>query len=341
MDSITHITLGACIGEIVLGKKLGKKALFWGVLAQSLPDIDALFTLFCPADEGFLVHRGITHSLLFALLSGLLLAIITSRAHRRMYLSFGLLATFFCGQVMLHDLLDTCNSYGTALLEPFSKQRFSLNLLYVADPLFSKGIIFASLFLIFKRTNNRYRVKCAWAAIGWSAVYLCLAGASKVYIDNRIERSFAQQNIKSDNYFTTPTPFNSMLWYVVAATDSSYYTSYTSIWDSKARPVQYEFHPKNYDLLKDVNDRQLVNNLITFADGYYTVSQVGNIKYLNVLRFEQIQGWRIPNAPFAFSYPLSGDKDQGMLLQKGRMKGWNKDTFVIYLKRIAGKPDDR
>lgn len=40
MDSITHIALGACIGEAALSKQIGKKALILGVIAQSLPDID-------------------------------------------------------------------------------------------------------------------------------------------------------------------------------------------------------------------------------------------------------------------------------------------------------------
>ena len=40
MDSITHIALGACMGEAFLDRKLGKKAMLWGALAQSVPDID-------------------------------------------------------------------------------------------------------------------------------------------------------------------------------------------------------------------------------------------------------------------------------------------------------------
>ena len=43
MDSLTHIVLGAAIGEAMLGKKIGKKGILWGALAASLPDIDVLF----------------------------------------------------------------------------------------------------------------------------------------------------------------------------------------------------------------------------------------------------------------------------------------------------------
>jgi hypothetical protein len=43
MDSITHIAVGACIGEVFAGKKIGKKAMWLGAAANSLPDIDFLF----------------------------------------------------------------------------------------------------------------------------------------------------------------------------------------------------------------------------------------------------------------------------------------------------------
>ena len=65
MDTLSHIVLGTCMGEALLGKKIGKKAMLWGALANNLPDIDVFFTpLFHPVDALF-VHRGITHSFLF------------------------------------------------------------------------------------------------------------------------------------------------------------------------------------------------------------------------------------------------------------------------------------
>jgi hypothetical protein len=76
--------------------------------------------------------------------------------------------------------------------------------------------------------------------------------------------------------------------------------------------------------------------LITFADGYYTLTQSNNIIYLNVLRFEQIHGWQNNDAPFAFSYPLVNSRDQYLLLQKGRLAGWNASSVKAYIKRISG-----
>jgi inner membrane protein len=337
MDSITHITLGACIGELMLGKKLGKKALFWGVIAQSFPDIDTLAALFFPADQAFLFHRGITHSLMFAVIIGLLLALTVKKAHPKQYVPITFLVFFFCFQLMLHDLLDTCNSYGTGLLEPFSHQRFSINLLYVADPLFTIGLIVATFFLIFKSISHQQRTKWAWAAIYFSALYLCFAGFCKEIINNRIEASLKKKQLSDKAYFSTPAPFNCMLWYIVAKNDSSYFTAYSSIWDDAELPVNYEVHLKDHSILKNNGSDKFVNNLIIFAGNEYIITSSGNKMYFNIPRFEQQQGWQATNAPFAFSYPLYAGANQAALLHKGRLAGWNKNTVAAYLKRIAGK----
>ena len=40
MDSLTQIVLGAACGEIVLGKKIGNKALLFGAIGGTIPDLD-------------------------------------------------------------------------------------------------------------------------------------------------------------------------------------------------------------------------------------------------------------------------------------------------------------
>ena len=40
MDSITQIVLGAACGEAVLGKKIGNKALLFGAIGGTIPDLD-------------------------------------------------------------------------------------------------------------------------------------------------------------------------------------------------------------------------------------------------------------------------------------------------------------
>ena len=72
MDSITHIVLGACIGDAVFSRKIGKKGMLIGAIAQSFPDSDILGTLWLPLSENLNFHRGITHSFFFGFFIGLI-----------------------------------------------------------------------------------------------------------------------------------------------------------------------------------------------------------------------------------------------------------------------------
>ena len=40
MDSLTQIVLGAACGEAILGKKIGNKALLFGAIGGTIPDLD-------------------------------------------------------------------------------------------------------------------------------------------------------------------------------------------------------------------------------------------------------------------------------------------------------------
>ena len=42
MDSLTQIVLGAAVGEAVLGKKVGNKAMLWGAVAGTIPDLETV-----------------------------------------------------------------------------------------------------------------------------------------------------------------------------------------------------------------------------------------------------------------------------------------------------------
>ena len=74
MDSITQATLGAAVGEWLLGRKLGNRALAWGALLGTLPDLDVLIAPFLDTAGNLWWHRGPSHSLLVMLLASWLLS---------------------------------------------------------------------------------------------------------------------------------------------------------------------------------------------------------------------------------------------------------------------------
>lgn len=70
MDSLTQLALGAAAGEAVLGKKIGNRAIMWGAIAGTIPDLDIFARLWMDGLDATAAHRSLTHSLLFCCLAG-------------------------------------------------------------------------------------------------------------------------------------------------------------------------------------------------------------------------------------------------------------------------------
>ena len=79
MDSLTQIVLGASVGEAILGKKIGNKAMLWGAIAGTIPDLDVLLRYFTDEISSTQMHRGFSHSIVFAVLIAPLLGWIAKK----------------------------------------------------------------------------------------------------------------------------------------------------------------------------------------------------------------------------------------------------------------------
>ncbi len=81
MDSITQIVLGAAVAEATLGKKIGNRAMLWGAIGGTIPDLDVISNLWLTQLEGLAAHRGITHSIFFAVVFGPVMAWLVHRMY--------------------------------------------------------------------------------------------------------------------------------------------------------------------------------------------------------------------------------------------------------------------
>ena len=79
MDSLTQIILGAAVGEACLGKRIGNRAMLWGAIAGTIPDLDVISNLWLTPLQGLVAHRGITHSLFFAIVFSFIIAWLVKR----------------------------------------------------------------------------------------------------------------------------------------------------------------------------------------------------------------------------------------------------------------------
>jgi len=81
MDSLTQIVLGAAVGEATLGRKIGNRAMVWGGIAGTLPDLDVLANAVSDPMSALAYHRAFTHSLLFAFLAAPIIGYAVYRMH--------------------------------------------------------------------------------------------------------------------------------------------------------------------------------------------------------------------------------------------------------------------
>src|SRR5690606_25112512 len=132
MDSLTQIVLGAAVGEAVLGRKVGNKAMLYGAIAGTIPDLDTFASYFTDTVTAIEIHRGFTHSILFSVLFaplfGMLISLWEKRAGWRdwSWLMFWGLFT--------HPLLDSFTTWGTQLFWPVDI-KLAFKTIFVIDPL--------------------------------------------------------------------------------------------------------------------------------------------------------------------------------------------------------------
>lgn len=336
MDSLTHTVLGACIGEVVLGKKLGKKAMLLGALANNFPDIDVVANLWTRPAGSLLTHRGITHSLLAAVIFSLLLAWFFTKKSKHKDVSFNEWLVLFGVNIFVHLLIDAFTSYGTGWFEPFSHFRVSFNSMFILDPFFLIPVLICALLLLILNKNSIKRKKIALAGICIGSIYASATLINKIYVNAVAKDNLLTQNIQYSDYMTTPTPLNNFLWYMVVKSDTVLHLGFYSIFD-KDRTINLQTINKNEYGLKPYKNSEDVQKLIQFSKGYYSISNDENVPSFNDVRFGQIGGWDDKNAPFVFRFNLLEHSGNETKLQQGRFKAIQGEELKKLIKRIKGE----
>jgi len=335
MDSITHLALGACMGEAFAGKTVGKKAMLWGALAQSIPDIDFVASSWMDTTSNLLAHRGFTHSILFCAMITPLLALLAERLHRPHNISLQKWILFFGAVIFIHIFIDAFNNYGVGWFEPFSHRRISFNAIYVADPFFSFWPGIACVALVYLRSGKPVRTKWWRLGLGVSALYLLFCVVNKIKMDNDVRKILQKQQVPYTRYLTTPAPLQNLLWYIVAGNDSGYHVGFRSLFDDK-KEIAFQYFPRNDSLLLPVRDQEDLQQLVRFSQQFYTVEKWNDTLVFNDLRFGQIIGWHDPKGKFVFYYYLQHPQDNVLVVQRGRFAGWDRQSVRSFLERIKG-----
>lgn len=336
MDSLTHIILGAAIGEAVLGKKIGRKAMLWGAVADTIPDFD-VFASPCVTDaQQLMVHRGVTHSIFFTVLMALFLGWLFSKWQATDGVGWKGWAWLFFWGMFSHIVIDAMTCYGTGWFEPFSDYRVSFNNIFVADPFYTTPLLVCLIIALIAKNGTPQRIKWNKAGLIISSIYLVFTLFNKNHVHHHMEDSLKEQNIVTSDVVTTPTPLNNFLWMAYAADTSGYWFGYYSVFD-KPGDVAYYHVNRNESLLGDFQGDESLQLLKQFSKNHYCITKENDNIYFNDIRFGQIGGWDTPTDKFVFSFKLKKDADNSMALNRTKFAGSYKEAIASLINRIKGK----
>lgn len=232
MDSLTQAVLGASVQGAMLGRWQGRKALLFGALLGTLPDLDVVID-YGDAVANMTHHRGFSHSLFVLTGFALLLAWLLRRF--RPHPGYGGTRLFLAIWLVLvtHVLLDGLTSYGTQLLWPLTTPPIAWSSVFIIDPLYTLPLLVAVLTAAIRGVAGR-GLRWQYWALGFSTLYLGFTLAGKQMAESRVEQVLAREGIRAEALFSTPAPFNSLLWRVVVLDGEDYHEALVGWLDAES-----------------------------------------------------------------------------------------------------------
>jgi inner membrane protein len=293
MDSLSQMALGAAITVAVMGRRTAVwKAALWGAVVGTLPDLDVLIDQ-GDAIRNMVMHRSETHALFWLSLFSLPLAaaVVWLQGERLIWRRWWLAIWL---TLVTHPLLDAMTVYGTRLALPFSDRPFGVDSVFIIDPLYTLPLLVGVGWALAGRGHFRGRRANAVGLL-LSTAYLAWGFAAQQQVERLARASLAEQGIAVERLLVTATPFNSVLWRVVAMAGDDYLEGFHSLLDARPR-IEFDRFPSGRALADELAGNDGVQRLAAFSQGFYKLEQRGSRLLISDLRMGQE-----PNYSFSFA----------------------------------------
>jgi len=270
MDSVTQFALGAVIGAVALGPRIGaRKAIIIGGLMGTVPDLDT----FIPSDDpvsSFTSHRGASHSLIIQALVMPLFAeplvrlFRSLRDHRiQTYLAIYLIFA-------THALIDAMTIYGTRLLYPLIDTPFGVGSIFIIDPLYSLPLVLIVLWGLASSAYTQHLAKWAKRALMVSTAYILASIPLQQMAEAKAVRILENRGISPERILTVAAPFTTLYFKTIAIDGNRYINLYTSILGGDDAVTAY-IHPRRADLISCLSTNPRFQELSAFNKGIYSL----------------------------------------------------------------------
>ncbi len=332
MDSITQIVLGGAVGEAVLGRKVGNKAILWGAIAGTIPDLDVFVKFFVDSLTADEMHRGFSHSLLFSIIFAPILGWIAWKIHKNEPADFKGWTKLMFWSLVTHPLLDLHTTWGTQFFWPLP-YKLTYNNIFVIDPLYTVPFMIFLIMAMRRKRDDPKRRKYNNIGLIVSCSYMLLTFGFKGIAHYHFTKELERQHLSYTELESKPMPLNSLLWYGAAKSGDTILIGYYSVFDGGG-PIKFNAFPQHKELLGALDGNEKVTRMDQLSRGWYVIEKTGDHLYFNDVRFGQI-GFS--------SDPSSIVAKREMVLKNGELEvipvrpDFNGKDFGLLFKRIVDK----
>jgi membrane-bound metal-dependent hydrolase YbcI (DUF457 family) len=209
MDPVTHIVTGVALSQFVPAPSRAWAAAA-GFFFAILPDLDYV-TIFHNRLSYLKHHRGFTHSVVALFLFVFLIAGFGRLVGGPRWFKPLLLIGFLV--LASHLFLDWTTSYGTQLLNPFTKAKLSLDWVFIIDPYLTALLTAGALATLIPTGWGR---TVGAACLGLGAAYILLCGFYHHQAMNLARQVFSHPSRENAKLAALPQPFSPRRWLLMA-----------------------------------------------------------------------------------------------------------------------------
>lgn len=268
MDSLSQAALGAAVAVAITRGRNPRRAIVYGAVLATLPDLDVLQSYENDL-QAMINHRSWSHAFLVHLVLGPLIGLLLASADKTW--SRLRWIALVVGVWTTHAALDGFTIYGTWLFWPFSVQPVMGGSIFIIDPLYTLPLLVA-LFVVWHRPGSRLVYRSAMLGLVASSLYLGWGLYARQHIEHIARQSLADEELQSTRITATPTPFNSILWRVIAMDKEVYHEGYFNFLDRRDS-IHFDSVPRHPGLVDAIPDRIHFESFENFNHGYYKLDR--------------------------------------------------------------------
>ena len=314
------------MGALVLGRKLGRPAVGWGLLFGTLPDLDAVLLPFFDTVWDLRIHRGFSHSLLVMVLVSLLLAKPLAKHWKKQKVTPWQAGIFVFLAWSTHVLIDVFTVYGTQVGWPFTRQPLSFDNLFVVDPVFTLPLLVVTVWCLcldpVKWRKGR-ALKITALGVALSCVHVGLSFWAKSAVMRGFEDDLRGRGLGWKRMMSAPAPFGILLWRGVVERDGEFWVGYRSVLDGDD-PVSWTIYPKEAGTIEAWSGRAEVAEVRRFSKDWCLARRTADGVWLMDLRFGELRSWDSRGVALrpAFAWELRAEtRDDPMKSTRPSRKG--------------------